>query len=57
MDIMKCDMGGSAAVVSAGSAISKAKLPIHVIGLIPATENRPVETLMYQVMLYICTTV
>ena len=34
-------MGGSATVVGAIAAISKAKLPIHVIGLIPATENRP----------------
>ena len=41
MDYMKCDMGGSATVVGAIAAISKAKLPIHVIGLIPATENRP----------------
>lgn len=41
MDIMKCDMGGSAAVVGALSAISKLQLPVHVIGLIPATDNRP----------------
>ena len=41
MDYMKCDMGGSAAVVGALCAVSDAKLPIHVIGLIPATENRP----------------
>lgn len=41
MDIMKSDMGGSAAVVGAMYAISKAALPIHVIGLVPATDNRP----------------
>lgn len=41
MDIMKCDMGGAAAVVGALYAIAKAKLPVHVIGLIPATDNRP----------------
>jgi leucyl aminopeptidase len=41
MDIMKCDMGGSAAVVGAMYAIAKAKLDVHVIALIPATDNRP----------------
>jgi len=41
MDIMKCDMGGAAAVSCAIYAIAKAKLPIHVVGLIPATDNRP----------------
>ena len=41
MDIMKCDMGGSAAVVGTMYAIAKAKLNIHVVGLVPATDNRP----------------
>ena len=41
MDLMKSDMGGSAAVVGAIIAIAKAKLNIHVIGLVPATDNRP----------------
>ena len=41
MDLMKSDMGGSAAVVGAMVAIAKAKLNIHVIGLVPATDNRP----------------
>ncbi len=41
MDFMKCDMGGSATVVGAFMALSKAKLPLHVIGLIPSTDNRP----------------
>lgn len=41
MDIMKCDMGGAAAVACAIYAIAKAKLPVHVVGLIPATDNRP----------------
>mgnify|MGYP006076810953 FL=1 len=41
MDIMKCDMGGGASVVGIFYAIAKANLPIHVVGLIPATENRP----------------
>ncbi len=41
MDFMKCDMGGAATVVGIFEAISKAKLPLHVIGLIPSTDNRP----------------
>lgn len=41
MDYMKSDMAGAAAVAGTFYAISKAQLPIHVIGLIPATDNRP----------------
>lgn len=41
MDMMKSDMGGAAAVAGAIHAAAKAKLPVHIIGLIPATENRP----------------
>lgn len=41
MDLMKSDMAGSAAVVGAFCAISSLELPIHVIGLIAATDNRP----------------
>jgi len=41
MDMMKCDMGGSAAVAGAMYAIAKAKLPVHVIALVPSTDNRP----------------
>jgi leucyl aminopeptidase len=41
MDMMKSDMAGSAAVVGALYAIAKSKLPYHIIGLIPAVENRP----------------
>ena len=37
---MKSDMGGGAAVSGAMAAISASKLPVHVIGLIPATDNR-----------------
>ncbi len=40
MEDMKCDMSGAAAVVSSIYAISKAKLPVSVIGLIPITDNR-----------------
>ena len=41
MDMMKCDMGGGASVLGVLHAVAKAKLPVHVVGLIPATENRP----------------
>ena len=41
MDFMKCDMGGAAAVIGGLYAIAKNKLPYHVIGLVPATDNRP----------------
>ena len=41
MDEMKCDMSGGAAVVGAMMAIAKNELPVHVIGLVPATDNRP----------------
>ncbi|MFT4543558.1 MAG: leucyl aminopeptidase [Bacteroidia bacterium] len=37
---MKSDMGGGAAVSGAMAAISASKLPVHVIALIPATDNR-----------------
>lgn len=41
MDFMKSDMAGAAVVVTAIYAAAKNKLPVHVIGLIPATDNRP----------------
>lgn len=41
MDTMKSDMAGAAAVAGAIYAIAKSKLPVYVIGLIPATDNRP----------------
>jgi leucyl aminopeptidase len=40
MNDMKCDMAGGAAVASATFAIAAAKLPIYLITLIPATDNR-----------------
>ena len=39
MDFMKIDMGGAAGVVGAMSAIAKAKLAVHVICLVPMTDN------------------
>lgn len=41
MDEMKCDMGGAAAVIGTMCAVASNKLPVHVIGLVPATDNRP----------------
>jgi leucyl aminopeptidase len=40
MDKMKCDMAGAAAVIGALYTIAKNKLPVYVVGLIPATDNR-----------------
>lgn len=37
---MKCDMGGGAAVLGTIAAIAANKLPYHVVGLIPATDNK-----------------
>lgn len=41
MDEMKSDMAGAAAVACTIYALAKCKIPLHVIGLIPATDNRP----------------
>ncbi len=41
MDYMKCDMGGGATVGAALFAAAKAKLPLYIVGLVPATDNRP----------------
>jgi len=43
---MKDDMSGAAAVASTIFAIAKAKLPVYVVGLMPATDNRPGEKAM-----------
>lgn len=43
MDTMKCDMAGAATVACAIYAAAKAKLKYHIIGLVPATDNRPGE--------------
>ena len=43
MDLMKSDMAGAAAVVGAFEALADLEIPLHVIGLIPATDNRPGE--------------
>lgn len=41
MDQMKCDMAGAAAVACAIAAAARQELPVHVVGLVPATDNRP----------------
>ncbi len=41
MDMMKCDMSGAAAVAGIFVAAAQLKLPVHIVGLIPATDNRP----------------
>lgn len=43
MDRMKSDMSGAALVASAMYALAKLQMPLHVIALIPATDNRPGE--------------
>jgi leucyl aminopeptidase len=43
MDSMKSDMSGAAAVVGAMEAVARLELPLYIVGLIPATDNRPGE--------------
>jgi len=38
---MKMDMSGAAAVIGTMEAAARLKLPVHLVGLIPATENLP----------------
>jgi leucyl aminopeptidase len=40
MDHMKCDMTGAAVVLGTFIAVAKSKLNLHIIGLIPSTDNR-----------------
>lgn len=41
MDIMKSDMGGAACMAGAIYLAAKQQLPVHLVALIPATDNRP----------------
>jgi leucyl aminopeptidase len=43
MDRMKSDMSGAALVTGVLYAVAQLNLPLYVIGLIPATDNRPGE--------------
>jgi leucyl aminopeptidase len=40
MDYMKCDMAGGAVVVGTMAVAAKTNLPVHIIGLIPITDNK-----------------
>jgi leucyl aminopeptidase len=44
MEKMKYDMSGGAAVMGAMMAAARLKIPLHIVGLIPATENLPSGT-------------
>ena len=41
MDHMKADMAGAAAVIGIMEALARLALPLYVIGIVPATDNRP----------------
>ncbi len=41
MDYMKSDMAGAAAVAEALNVAARNKLPLHLVALVPATDNRP----------------
>ncbi len=41
MDYMKSDMAGAAAVAAAIRVAAKNRLPLHIVALVPATDNRP----------------
>ncbi|MCS6934349.1 MAG: leucyl aminopeptidase [Chitinophagales bacterium] len=41
MDFMKCDMAGAALVAGTFISVALNKIPVHLIGLVPATDNRP----------------
>jgi leucyl aminopeptidase len=44
MDRMRGDMAGAAAVLASMQAVAQLDLPLHVVGLVPATENLPSGT-------------
>jgi leucyl aminopeptidase len=41
MHLMKADMTGGAVVIAVMKAIAQLKLPVHVLGVVPATDNMP----------------
>lgn len=43
MNQMKTDMAGAAVVAGVFYAMAKSAIPLHMVGLIPATDNRPGE--------------
>jgi leucyl aminopeptidase len=44
MEQMKGDMAGAALTIATVSAVAQAKLPVHLVGLVPTTENLPSGT-------------
>jgi len=46
LDTMKSDMAGGAVVFGTLYALARNNIPLHVIGLIPVTDNRPGENAM-----------
>jgi leucyl aminopeptidase len=44
MELMKTDMTGGAIVISVLRAAAQLKLPLHLVGLVPATDNMPSGT-------------
>ncbi len=44
MDEMKMDMGGAAAVIGTMMAAARMKLPVNLVGIVPAVENMPSGT-------------
>ena len=40
MEYMKCDMAGAATVLGVFKAVAEMNLPVYLIGLVPATDNR-----------------
>ncbi len=41
MESMKSDMGGAAAVLGTMEVVGRLNLPLHVVGIVPTTENMP----------------
>lgn len=41
MDYMKCDMAGGATVAAVMYYVAKCRLPLHIIAMVPSTDNRP----------------
>ncbi len=41
MGLMKSDMGGAAAVLGAMKTVGMLDIPLHIIGIVPSTENMP----------------
>jgi leucyl aminopeptidase len=44
METMKYDMAGGAAVLGAFKAVAELKMPVFLVGILPATENLPART-------------